>query len=201
MWSPVKLRDGTTYPYGFAWGFDVQRREPVIQHTGSWQGFKTAIVRYPGPKLTVIVLANLDQADPHFLATTVAGLVEPALAWPDVQVAVVDPNPARTAQLREVLQAWAKGETSARMAQGLRSTNAGTAREKASREDLQKQLATATDFRFLAADDVKGRGIELRGETISTVVFYFMPGERDSRYRFFLNDKGEVADFTTAAVD
>jgi len=60
MWSPVKLRDGTTYPYGFAWGFDVQRREPVIQHTGSWQGFKTAIVRYPGPKLTVIVLANLD---------------------------------------------------------------------------------------------------------------------------------------------
>ncbi|MGB7904913.1 MAG: serine hydrolase domain-containing protein, partial [Steroidobacteraceae bacterium] len=201
MWSPVKLQDGTTYPYGFAWGFDVQRREPAIQHTGSWQGFKTAIVRYPGPKLTVIVLANLDQADPVFLATTVAGLVEPALAWPDVQVAVVDPDPARTAQLREVLQAWAKGETSARMAKGLRSTNAGTAREKASRESTQKQLATATGFRFLAEDDVKGRGIELRGETIRTVVFYFMPGERDNRYRFFLNDKGQVADFAADSAD
>jgi CubicO group peptidase (beta-lactamase class C family) len=201
MWSPVKLRNGTTYPYGFAWGFDVQRREPVIQHTGSWQGFKTAIVRYPGPKLTVIVLANLDQADPHFLATTVAGLVEPALAWPDAQVAVVDPDPARTAQLRDVLQAWAKGETSARMAKGLRSTDAGTPSEKASREDLQKQLAAATGFRFLAADDIKGRGIERRGETISTVVFCFMPGERDVRYRFFLNDRGEVADFAADSVD
>ena len=65
MWSPVKLQDGTSYPYGFAWSFDVQRREPVIEHSGSWQGFKTAIVRYPGHKLTVIVLANLAQAEPH----------------------------------------------------------------------------------------------------------------------------------------
>ncbi|MEI2787837.1 MAG: serine hydrolase domain-containing protein [Steroidobacteraceae bacterium] len=126
MWSPVRLRDGTTYPYGFAWGLDVQRGEPVIQHTGSWQGFKTAIVRYPGPKLTVIVLANLDQANPHFLATTVAGLVEPALAGPDVRAAVVDPDPLRTTRLREVLQAWAKGEPSPGMAQGLRSTRTRT---------------------------------------------------------------------------
>ena len=81
------------------------------------------------------------------------------------------------------------------MAKGLRSTNAGTAREKAGREDLQQQLATATEFTFLAEDDVNGRGIERRGETISRVVFYFMPGERDRRFRFFLNDKGEVADF------
>ena len=201
MWSPVKLRDGTTYPYGFAWGFDVQRREPVIQHSGSWQGFKSAIARYPGPGLTVIVLANLDQADPVFLATTVAGLVEPALAWPDVQAAIADPDPVRTAQLRDVLQAWADGGTSARMAKGLRSTNGGTAREQASREDLQKQLAAATGFRFLAADDVKDRGIELRGETIRTVVFYYMPGEHDARYRFFLNDRGEVADFASGSAN
>ena len=123
------------------------------------------------------------------------------MPWPDVQVAVVDPNPARTAQLREVLQAWAKGEPSTSMAKGLRSANAGTAREKASREHTQKQLATATGFTFLAADDVKDRGIELRGETISTVVFYFMPGEHDARYRFFLNDKGQVADFASDSVD
>ena len=201
MWTPVKLRDGTTYPYGFAWFLDVQRREPVIQHGGSWQGFKSAIVRYPGLKLTVIVLANADQAEPQRLAATVAGLVEPALAWPDAHVAVVDPKPARTAQLREVLQAWAKGETSANMANGLRGTNAGTAREKASREYTQKQLAASKGFTFMAADDVQGQGIERRGETISTVVFYFMPGERDSRYRFFLNDQGQVADFSSEFVD
>jgi len=201
MWSPVKLQDGTNYPYGFAWFFDVQRREPVIQHSGSWQGFKTAIVRYPGHQLTVIVLANLAQAEPLRLATAVAGLVEPGLAWPDVRAGVVDPDPVRTARLREVLQAWAKGESSPGMAKGLRSTSAGTAREKAGREELQAQLATATGFTFLAEDDVEGRGIERRGETISRVVFNFMPGEHDRRYRFFLNDKGEVADFSSERVD
>jgi CubicO group peptidase (beta-lactamase class C family) len=201
MWSPVQLRDGSTYPYGFGWGFDVQRRESVIQHTGSWQGFKTAIVRYPGPQLTVIVLANLDQANPHFIATTVAGLVEPELAWPDVQAAVIDADPVRTTRLREVLQSWAKGEPSPGMAQGLRSANAGTVREQAGREDLQQQLATATGFAFQADDDVSGRGIERRGETISRVVYYRMSGERERRYRFFLNDQGEVADFSAEMVD
>jgi len=149
----------------------------------------------------VIVLANLAQAEPLRLATAVAGLVEPELTWPGVHAAAVDPDPARTARLREVLQAWAKGEPAPGMASGLRSANAGTAREQAGREDLQKQLATATGFTFLAADDLEGRGIERRGETISRVVFYFMPGEHDRRYRFFLNDKGEVADFSSELVD
>jgi len=201
MWSPVKLRDGTTYPYGFAWGIDVQRREPVIKHTGSWQGFKTAIARYPEHKLTVIVLANLAEAEPDRLATTVAGLVEPALAWPDVRVAVVDPNPARTARLHDVLQAWAKGETAPGMAKGLRSVDTGTAREKAGREYLLKGLAAATGFTYLGEDNVQGKGVERRGEAIRTVAFYFMPGERDRRYRFFLNGQGEVADFSSESVD
>ncbi len=203
MWSPVKLQDGTTYPYGFAWAFDVQRREPVIRHSGSWQGFKSAIVRYPGPKLTVILLANLgdSELDTMSLATTVAGLVEPALAWPDANAADIDPSPVRTAQLRAVLQSWAKGEPSPGMAKGLRGMASGSARDKAERDDLQHQLAASKGLVFLAADDVKERGIERRGEAIETVIFCLMPGEHDSRYRFFLNARGEVADFTAEAVD
>jgi len=139
--------------------------------------------------------------EPERLATAVAGLVEPALAWPDVHVSVVDPDSARTARLREVLEAWAKGVPSPGMAKGLRGTNAATAREKAQREGVQKQLARATGFVFLAEDDEKGRGLERRGETIRTVVYYSLPGERDRRYRFFLNDEGEVADFSSEPVD
>jgi CubicO group peptidase (beta-lactamase class C family) len=201
MWSPVKLRGGATYPYGFAWGFDVQRGDRVIEHGGSWQGFRTAIVRYPDRKLSVIVLANLAEAEPERLATAVAGLVEPALAWPDPHVPAADPDPARTAALREVLEAWAKGAPSPRMASGLKGTHAGTARETAQREGVRKQLAKATGFVFLAEDDEKGRGLERRGETISAVVYCSMPGERDRRYRFFLNDRGEVADFSSEPVD
>jgi CubicO group peptidase (beta-lactamase class C family) len=202
MWSPVRLRDGTTYPYGFAWSLDEQRGEPVIQHGGSWQGFRAAIVRYPARKLSVIVLANLAEAEPERLATALAGLVEPALAWPDVRAAVADPDPARTARMRDVLQSWAKGEPTAAMATGLRNASAGkTARAVAGREELQQQLAQSRGFTFLAEDDERERGLELRGEKISRVVFYFMPGERDHRFRFFLNDAGEVAEFSSEPVD
>jgi CubicO group peptidase (beta-lactamase class C family) len=168
MWSPVALRDGSTHPYGFGWSFDLQRRDPVIGHTGSWQGFKTAIARYPERKLTVIALANLAEAEPGRLVTTVAGLVEPTLAWPDIQTVAVDPDPARTARLRE---------------------------------SVQPPLAATQRFTFLAEDDVRERGIERRGQRIRSIVFYAVPGERDQRHRFFLNDRGEVADHQTEFVD
>ena len=61
-WTPVRLTDGGTYPYGFGWDLTEQRGHPRIGHTGSWQGFKTAIYRYPEFDLTVIVLANLAEA-------------------------------------------------------------------------------------------------------------------------------------------
>ena len=83
-----------------------------------------------------------------------------------------------------------------------RNASAGkTARDMAGREDLQQQLAQSRGFTFLAEDDERGRGLELRGEKISRVVFYFMPGERDRRFRFFLNDAGEVAEFSSEPVD
>jgi hypothetical protein len=180
----------------------VQRGEPVLAHGGSWQGFRAAIARYPGRKLTVIVLANLAEAEPERLAAALAGMVEPALAWPDVRAVVADPDPARTARLSGVLQSWARGEPSAAMAAGLRSASIGTTqRDLAGREELQQQLAQSRGFTFLAEDDERGRGLELRGENISRVVFYLMPGERDHRFRFFLTDAGEVAEFSSEPVD
>jgi CubicO group peptidase (beta-lactamase class C family) len=202
MWSPVRLGDGTTYPYGFGWGFDEQRGERVIEHGGSWQGFRTAIVRYPDRKLTVIVLANLSAAQPERMATAIGGIVEPALALPDARATVADPDSARTAALRGVLEAWAKGTPSPAMAKGLRGTHAGTAREKRSRETVGKQLAAAKEFTFLALDDVSSRGLERRGDPVAAVAYYSLRGgERDYRYRFFLTGKGEVADVSAEAVD
>jgi CubicO group peptidase (beta-lactamase class C family) len=78
-WAPVRLNDDGLYPYGFGWDLTPQRGHPRIGHTGSWQGFKTAIYRYPEYRLTVIALANLAQADPGTIAEGIAGLLEPAL--------------------------------------------------------------------------------------------------------------------------
>ncbi len=81
-WTPVRLADGATYPYGFGWYLLPQRGQRRIAHTGSWQGFKTVIARYPQSGLTVIVLANLAEAQVGAIAYGVAGMLEPALQAP-----------------------------------------------------------------------------------------------------------------------
>jgi CubicO group peptidase (beta-lactamase class C family) len=76
MWSPVKLNDGKTYPYGFGWSLEDKGGYRAVSHTGSWQGFTTAITRYEKERLTVIVMANLDadHAKPEKIAEDVAKL-------------------------------------------------------------------------------------------------------------------------------
>ena len=37
MWSPVKLNDGKTYPYGFGWGLASRGGHKVVIHDGAWQ--------------------------------------------------------------------------------------------------------------------------------------------------------------------
>ncbi|WP_332367721.1 amidohydrolase family protein [Spirosoma telluris] len=54
--TPVKLNDATTYPYGFGWM--VEDSGKILMHTGSWVGFRTLIVRYVNKKQTLIVLTN-----------------------------------------------------------------------------------------------------------------------------------------------
>ncbi|GAB4024185.1 serine hydrolase [Spirosoma koreense] len=57
---PVRLNNGTTYPYGFGWM--IEEAGKVIKHTGSWVGFRTLISRYIDKKQTLIVLTSGTQA-------------------------------------------------------------------------------------------------------------------------------------------
>jgi len=79
MWTPVALKDGKTFPYGFGWELGEINRHRIVEHSGSWQGFKSCITRFPADGLTVIVLANLAQANPKSLAHEVAGISNPEL--------------------------------------------------------------------------------------------------------------------------
>lgn len=54
--SPVKLTNGQTYPYGFGWF--IEDRGKTMAHTGSWVGFLNVLVRYIDKGLTLIVLSN-----------------------------------------------------------------------------------------------------------------------------------------------
>jgi CubicO group peptidase (beta-lactamase class C family) len=76
MWTPVRLKGGKTYPYGFGWFLDEANGHRLIEHDGAWQGFTMNISRYVDDGLTVIVMTNLDSehAKPERVAHGVAGL-------------------------------------------------------------------------------------------------------------------------------
>jgi CubicO group peptidase (beta-lactamase class C family) len=86
MWTPARLNNGKPaggydggMTYGFGWALGTQAGHKKIEHGGSWQGFKTHIARYVDDRLTVIVMANLAEAQPGIIAHGIAGIVEPAL--------------------------------------------------------------------------------------------------------------------------
>lgn len=79
MWSPVKLNDGSTYPYGFGWSIDTVNGKRILHHNGTWQGFESVIRRYPGGKLAVVVFANMLRSSPAKIATRVMNLYQPEL--------------------------------------------------------------------------------------------------------------------------
>jgi CubicO group peptidase (beta-lactamase class C family) len=87
--TPVKLGDGgqTSWPsapggdnlnpgkpvvYGFGWFLDPYLGRERRWHTGSTQGFRTVIERFPTEKLTVVVLCNRTDLDAAALALRAA---------------------------------------------------------------------------------------------------------------------------------
>ena len=69
IWTPVRLNDGRTFPYGFGWQLDewpadskIPTGIPMIRHGGAMNGFRAGYVRWPSHRLTVIVLTNLSNA-------------------------------------------------------------------------------------------------------------------------------------------
>lgn len=195
-WTPASLGGRLTYPYGFGWGLGERRGHRLIEHGGSWQGFRTAIARYVDQGLTVIVLANLAQAEPETMAHEIAGLVEAALERPDPTRTAPDPDPSRTARLRDVLDAWANYRRPPVLAEGLAATASGSRREAGQRHATARRLAAMTAFRYLGEDDLSARSLMMRGDAVERAV-YFALDTKEARhvYRFHLSSDGRVVDF------
>ena len=115
IWTPVKLNDGKTYPYGFGWRVHEMNGHRLIEHGGSWQGFTTGISRYVGDKLTVVALTNLDSrhARPEEIIHGVAGLYVPALTPPPPAKPIEDKEPQVTTLFRDLLRKIEEGKADA----------------------------------------------------------------------------------------
>lgn len=106
MWSPIKLNNGKTHPYGFGWALPKVNGHSVIEHGGAWQGFKAHIARFPDRQLTVIVFANLIQTNQSKLANGVAAIIDPELK----PRPIADPDPAFTAKTKDLLARVVEGK-------------------------------------------------------------------------------------------
>ncbi len=62
MWQPSRLTDGTVANYGIGWNVGSDPRRRQVYHSGNKPGFAAIIHRYLDESLTVVVLANVDNA-------------------------------------------------------------------------------------------------------------------------------------------
>jgi CubicO group peptidase (beta-lactamase class C family) len=102
IFTPATLNSGKTYPYGFGWQVDDFAGHRAQRHGGAWQGFKSHIARYPDDDLTIIVLANLAQANPERISDAVAAVVDPTLTPPPLKP-IPDTDPEMQARVRRLL--------------------------------------------------------------------------------------------------
>jgi hypothetical protein len=123
LFTPITLTSGRTHPYGFGWFLDSLKGQRVLQHGGSWQGFRNQFTRFEGSDLTVVVLANSGAVFPDVVASRIAAAVDSTLTPPPAPTVVIaDRDPATTSMIRNVLAKTARGELAASDFEFVRAT-------------------------------------------------------------------------------
>jgi hypothetical protein len=90
------------------WSLDTVGGQPVREHGGAWQGFRTQLSRYLGDDMTVIVLANAGHADPGRFVDSIAAIYNPTLASAPPEP-IADRDPAVAERLKSLLASAAAG--------------------------------------------------------------------------------------------
>jgi CubicO group peptidase (beta-lactamase class C family) len=109
VFTPVALLSGKVYPYGFGWNVGQASGHRAQRHGGSWQGFKSYIARYPDDGLTVIVLANLAEANPEQLNDGIASLIVPTLAAAGLEP-IVETDKTMQVRVRRLIEQATAGK-------------------------------------------------------------------------------------------
>jgi CubicO group peptidase (beta-lactamase class C family) len=185
-WTPVTLNDGGSFPYGFGWDLTQQRGHSRIGHTGAWQGFETALYRYPEYDLTIAMLTNLAQARPGAIVQGIAGILHPELLPPHLiphRLAVAPP-----VAVQDVIRQIAAAGAGPNLDTGLRRFLSPGFRER-----LAGLLAQAPSWLPLGCDLVKGQQITWLGGRVNRVCYARMTGkDADIAFSVFFTADGRA---------
>ena len=69
-----KLNTGETIPYAFGQSVGEYRGRRVVNHTGSWAGYRSVLERFPEQRFAVAILANTTDINASALARQIADL-------------------------------------------------------------------------------------------------------------------------------
>ena len=175
-WTPVRLNEGWTYPYGLGWQLTQQQGYRRIGHSGAWGGFQATLQRYPDFELTVIVLTNLDEANPEGIASGIAGILEPVLTPPHLLSGRL-PEARSPNAIEDLLRDVAAGRDSAEVTPGFRALTPPARRERIA--SLLKGLQAWT---FVGCENVTGRQMSRLDTRIQWICYAKGPvreGERE----------------------
>jgi D-alanyl-D-alanine carboxypeptidase len=196
IWTPVKLNNGKTAPYGFGWSVGELRGHPFVAHGGGIHGFSTYIARFVEDTLTVIVLMN-GGADPGSVAHGVAGQYLPGLTLASIKPPKKDPDPDLTDRLKQSLFHLAEKKDSDLITSGFREDYWRSGNRA---ESLKKRLAEMKSFTFVTCDQTpKGRPDRF-GVPIARVCAYKLVTPEETRfYTFELTRDNQVAWYQSSA--
>jgi CubicO group peptidase (beta-lactamase class C family) len=109
LWTAARLSDGSTKDYGFGWHLAHLNGRRAVFHGGSWQGFKSFILRFLDAKLTIIFLANSSETREFKLVRALAASYYPDLALPQIKT-IADSDAKTTSSVRSVLMQFVTGK-------------------------------------------------------------------------------------------
>ena len=102
VWEPVRLNNGVVTNYGFGWFTGSFHNHRVVFHGGSWQGFKSFIMRFLDDRRTIILLANSSNTLEFKLARGLAAVFYPEFILPKSR-ALGEDDPQTVALVRRLL--------------------------------------------------------------------------------------------------
>lgn len=91
MWTQGVLNDGTKANYGLGWFVDSYLGRTRLNHDGQYPGFRADFERFPDDNLSVIILANLDNARMERLSLMIAGFYRETLSPPTFSITFKTP--------------------------------------------------------------------------------------------------------------
>ncbi len=168
VFAPVSLNSGKPYPYGFGWALPPLAGRRVQRHGGAWQGFKSAIARFIDDDLTIIVLANLAQADPDRILDAIAATVDPGLKAVELKP-IPDTDAELQARVRRLLKEAAAGALKPDEFAYVRAgffPNAATAYAGMLREAGAVRRLTLMEATELGDDRIRVYDVELEKRTL-----------------------------------